>query len=57
MSDPILLKACKEGDLQIALDAIKHGATSWNWGMENACFGGHRDLVLLMIEKGATTWN
>jgi hypothetical protein len=29
----------------------------WNWGLEGACWGGHRDLVELMIDKGADLWD
>ncbi len=36
---------------------IKRGAANWNWGLHNACCGGHIDIVKLMIERGSTNWN
>jgi hypothetical protein len=36
---------------------IEKGATDWNWGLRNACLGGHLELAQLMTEKGARDWD
>jgi hypothetical protein len=50
-------KACFNGDYDIAVFLIDHGANTFDSGLVSACFGEHRELIDLMISHGANNWN
>ena len=61
-----LFWACKHGQKELiewilaTLDSNQVSLPDSNlldWGLEGACFGGHKIIVELMIEKGATDFN
>ncbi len=49
-----LRNGCKK-NLIISIKQIKCNL-DWNWGLRDACLGGHESIVKLMIEKGANNW-
>ncbi len=48
--------ACLNGDL-LSIVSSPYGQYNWNFGLFDACRGGHLNIVGLMISKGANNWN
>jgi len=60
-----LQRACRSGSIDLVnlvirspfIDKEQRGTDYWDWGLREACRGGHMAIIELMIAKGANNWN